>query len=515
MQNFRREYHDEMNRVQVPPELVEKTRQAMHRKSQKSKKPLRWAVILPTAAAVMMTSATVLAYNVTGSFQSPWYHSRMEAAENLPEQAVNSIQNTDEHDNLSVTVTSVAGDENTTFLNFTVKTLDGSPLQELTELRRSDLAAAGFEKAWLHCDGYYYYLSDFRIDTAETPNQATFEALVGHATTDGGSYQEAPRNLVGKTGTLILENYQDFIYSCEDVGFLFENVGELYNQMISEPSENFIKTGNYAVYADNLSAPSYTIPAGNQHIQFSNQFPNSYIDNIGFQQSGDLECQRDWLYISIVPGSEEDAEKLKHLAFQNIDTGEMLWGENIYGECLGPDDEESVQELQKKREMNGGRIVLALSRFGDGSWTMEEQLLDLTVEDLSHYRLVYNIQCEEKLLAEGKWEIPVSMDYENMFKTITPNQTLETSTGIWNIEKITVRTFSCEMYGSFQGDSAKNLFGGSVLFVMKDGTEIPLGMKMSGSCRKGAFDLHWTLTTPIDLDQIESIKIADNIIPFS
>lgn len=71
------------------------------------------------------------------------------------------------------------------------------------------------------------------------------------------------------------------------------------------------------------------------------------------------------------------------------------------------------------------------------------------------------------------------------------------------------------MYGSFQGDSAKNLFGGSVLFVMKDGTEIPLGMKMSGSCRKGAFDLHWTLTTPIDLDQIESIKIADNIIPFS
>lgn len=503
MQNFRREYHDEMNRVQVPPELVEKTRQAMHRKSQKSKKPLRWAVILPTAAAVMMTSATVLAYNVTGSFRSPWYHSRMEAAENLPEQAVNFIQNTDEHDNLSVTVTSVAGDEDITYVSFEVETLNGAPLQECTSTSKSALARNGFETAYLKCDGKRYELNAYRTDSAEVPNHANFEAFVEGV------------DLSGKNGTLVLKNYADEVTTCENIDFAFADLGEVYHQMTAEPSKNFIQTGSYIVYADGSSVSSYTIPAGSNHILFSEQFSDSYIDNIGFHRSGEKDCESDWLYISMVPKNKKEAQKLQNLAFQNIDTGEIFSGANIYGKCLGGNDESSVQELQKKREVNGERVVLALSRFYDTSLSSEEAIQDLTVEDLSHYRLVYNIQCEEKLLAEGKWEIPVSMDYENMFKTITPNQTLETSTGIWNIEKITVRTFSCEMYGSFQGDSAKNLFGGSVLFVMKDGTEIPLGMKMSGSCGQGAFDLHWALTTPIDLDQIESIKIADNIIPFS
>ena len=344
MRSFRSEYKTEANLRPIPNDLFSRTGKAMRQAPRRGK--IRWGILIPACALVAFGSVTAVAYGIRqfAKFPEPIYQKKITSS--VPAEVENavgkSIQMTAQADGLTITVNRTACDNQRMYIAFTVKSTDSTPLQESTATRRSRLQE--FAEASVGAGEKQYNCFTFRTDDASVPDTAQFEAIAE------GDF--SGQN--GKQVTLSLKDFTDEVNSCEDAGFLFKNLGELYRKMSPEQPEHFLKTGLFDVYADkSLVAPSWTIPAGKQHVGFSSLYPGSYLDNIGFHETGEYGCQQNLLYLSITPGNSTEASGLKELCFQNTETGnpvnfedEIITGNGV--EHVGFDSEEAYQNAVKK-----------------------------------------------------------------------------------------------------------------------------------------------------------------------
>ena len=499
MRDFQKKYREKVDRLQVPGKLAESTKEAMVRHTGRNR--VRWSVLIPICALIAAGSLTAAAYGINAGFQSRF----QSHVDNVPEEAVqdtvNMVGKQTADTQLTVTVKKTVMDSKMMYIHIEVQTNDGSPLQEFSQFRQSE--RGDFREAVFKLDGREYPLKMLRLDDGTVLDQASFEGVVF------GDFSQAD----GKQASIRLKNFKDQVVTCEGVDSPFENLKQLYDSMTPEAPENFIETGAYWVYGEHYDPErdpsSWTIPAGDQHIPFSSQFPNSYIDNIGFHENG--ETQHDMLYISITPGSEEEAAELKKLCFKNIDTNMAVpFNESsLYGMGIEPPSNDFAERLEadwaKKREMDGGRIVLVL----DPGLSR-----DMTAEDLASYRFAHNFDREEIIRALGEWEVEFPIAFTDTMRTIPVNQTVTAQGYDFLIREISISDLNCSILVTSDAyrpyHPMKSLSLNDMQLIMKDGSKVPVGYKIGTEdleTEESTKRIDAFLETIVDADQVAAVEI--------
>ena len=512
MRNFQTEYQRAADIRPIPNNLFIRTKARMRREAAHSRK-IRWTILAPVCALVALGTVTAAAYGVY-RFTQPVYQPHINAS--VPAAVVQSagaaIGRTDSSNGLSVTIGQTICDNQNLYLSLEIESTDGKPLQESSEFRKSQLMRQGFAQSSLNIDGKEYECNLFRTDDASVPDKASFELL------SWGDFT----GLDGKSAALTLKDLTDTVVTCEDAGFLFRDLGELYAKMTPEKPQDFIKTGLFEVYADkSLIAPSWTIPAGKQKIKFSSQFPDAYIDNIGFHETGEYDCQDDVLYISIVPGSSSEAAALKNLCFQNLETMRpvpfddgVITGNGIEQSGYSSEEFRNALEKEKNRKLayNDGRVVIALSTFFDD----EEWSPDCSVADLSRYRIVKNYKTETVTRRSGTWNLPFTLRFQDTSRSFTPDGSFQTPMGHkFTVQSISLSDLSLSFTGKCQDLSypsndlmKKDLSPNHIRLILKDGSAVDAGVKFGGGMEAdGSFEFEGSLQSLVDSDEVTAVEI--------
>lgn len=518
MKSFRINYHIGVNRHKIPDDLLANTEHLISQETEKNQKhKFRWGVVIPVCALVVACSVTAVAYSVTYGFSKPFYqpHINSSVPSAVMQKAGSQVQKTAEKNGLTITVKNTMGDNEILYISLSVKSKNGTPLQESSEFRKSILPQEEFKESNLKIGGQDYKCWMFRTDDASVADEASYECQVF------GDFAKQS----GAKAVLTLSDLTDTVDTCEDAGFLFNNLGELYKTMTPENPENFIKTGLFGVYADkSLIAPSWTIPAGKQHVKFSNQFPNSYIDNIGFHKTGEYGCQINALYISITPGNQKEAAALKKLCFQNVNTMEPRFFEDyaITGngvEQVGFSSQEAYEKAvladkDRKLAMNGGRIVLCLDRMRGKTSDRE-----CTLADLNDYRIMKNYDSQKVVRCAGNWEIPFTLKFTDTARSFNLNKTIQANGHTVKIQNITISDLSFSITAkklSKEEEQKGDLSPNNIKLVMKDGTVIPVGYKIGGGTEAdGSIRYDGNLATLVDADKVVAVDLWGNRIALS
>lgn len=500
MKDFQKKYREKVDQLQVPEKLEESTKEAMARHAGRSR--VRWSVLIPICALIAAGSITAAAYGINGGFESRF----KSHVDNVPEAAVqdtvNMVEKQTADTQLTVSVEKTVMDSKMMYIHIEMQTNDGSPLQEFSEFRQS-VRGEYFSEAVFNLDGQEYRLDMLRLDDGTVLDQASFEGVVF------GDFSQAD----GKQASIRLKNFKDEVVTCEGVDSPFENLKQLYDSMTPEAPENFIETGAYCVHGEHYDPEkdpsSWTLPAGDQHVSFSSQFPNSYIDNIGFHKNG--ETQHDMLYISITPGSEEEAAQLKKLCFQNIDTNMAVpfFESSLYGTGVEPPSNDFWERLQKdrerKQELEGGRIVLVLDPYLSR---------DMTAEDLASYRFAQNYDREEIIRAEGEWEVEFPIAFTDTMRTIPVNQTISAQGNDFLIREISISDLNYSILITSDAyrpyNPMKSLSLNDMQLIMKDGSKVPVGHKIGTEnleTEENTERIDAFLETIVDADQVVAVEI--------
>jgi hypothetical protein len=525
MRSFQTEYRAGANLRPIPNDLFARTKTRMEREAPRRRGKIRWSVLVPVCALLAIGSVSAVAYGVSHNiypFSNSAYQTHINSGvPSAVTRAGAAVGKTVTAGGLSVTVKQTVCDNRKMYLSVEVQSEDGAPLQESTQFRKSLLARQEFAESNLSVGGQQYRCILFRTDSASDPDKASFEGLVP------GDFT----GLSGKAAVLTLKDFTDSVNSCEDAGFLFQNLGELYAKMTPEKPENFLRTGLYDVYADkSLVAPSWTIPAGKQEIKFSSQLPNSYIDNIGFHKTGEYGCQADLLYLSITPGSRADAEALKKLCFQNTKTGNpVLFDDGIItgngvedvGFSSGGAYKKAVEDdKNRKLAYSSGRIVLALDPREDNNTLTG----GCSVKDLDHYRIMKNYQTEQVVRRSGKWEIPFTLQFTDTARNFTPNISFKTAGGHFvTIQKVSVSDLSFSFSGicknaDFSKEQTKtDLSTNHIGLILKNGSVVDAGVEVScgGFGADGLFEFHVDLEKLVDARQVTAVEIWGTRVPLT
>jgi hypothetical protein len=489
------------------------------RQAQRRRKT-RWGILIPACALIAFGSVTAVGYGIRqfAPFSGPIYQKTLDSSIPASVNAAvgKTVQKSVEENALSVTVNRTACDNRRIYIDFTVKSTDSAPLQESTAYRRSQLMRNGFAETTLRVGGKSIDCHAFRTDDASVGDTAQFEVI-------------AQGDFSGQNGrqvTLSLKDFTDEVDSCEDAGFFYKNLGELYRKMTPEQPENFLKTGLFDVYADkSLTAPSWTIPAGKQHVKFSDQYPGSFVDNIGFHKTGEYGCQHNLLYLSITPGSGAEASALKQLCFQNTETGNpvdffdgIITGNGV--EHVGFDSEEAYkkavkEDTDRKLALNHGKIVLALDPMMDDNRLTG----DCTVDDLDHYRLARKYKSEKLIRFPGEWDIPFTLSFADTSRTFHPAQSYTTPNGLHiTFQNITISDLSISFSGTCAEGGEKTLSPNMpIKLFLKDGSVVTEDENKigGGGGPDGEFECSGSLGTLVDAEQIESIELFGARVPLS
>lgn len=525
MKSFRQAYHNAVARQNVSEDIKDKTRERIENNTRKyAKRHVKWSVVIPVAAAVVVLScATVWA---TGGFSfsnGNTGHIYTEDSSGVMSQVVDSglmsqigtqVDKSATADNLNITVKGVIADEKNMYIDYDVQTKDGSPLPQGNIEENVRLSGPKFKEEYLECEGQKYDTHSIRLDSGKFPDKASFEAML-----------QTPSEIKGKEVKLVLKDIYSMAESSTDIKFKYKSLADIYKDVTPCPPEKFIETGVYATYADG-KAPSYTIPAGNLNIKFSDAYPDAYIDNMGFKLSGDPHANTEFLYISIVPGSEQNAEALKNLSVSNTRAGSTVHAANILGSENGVSGYASIDgtitippelkaEREKKLSYSQGRIVIALASENRGVSYHDNK--ELALDLLSGAILVNNTKLEEKITQPGTWKINFPVNYQDTRKTFTLNKEVPVSGYSRTVKTVTLSALYMKITIYSTGGFTKGNTGiQDVAFVMKDGSIIPAGVKAGGGgpgSGEGDYEFEWLLKTAIDVPNVAGIKIWDTVIP--
>lgn len=497
MRDFRKNYRNEMEKHPVPEALTRRTLRRM--KEEKEKKGrVKWIAVVSIALVAVLSGGTVLAVQYN-QYDEGQYKGHIPA-----DQA--NISQVLENDDLKVTIKGISGDKDMVYLTFEMESPDGEPLQENSQYRRSNAARTAFQTATLTCEGESYEVTCCRTDDRSDPARMTFE----------GSVFTHGKDLSGKQATLTLTNLKDDVTVSEDAGFQFDSLYELCQQVGLAGEDAFVRTGDYITYSDGTSAPSYMIKAGDKKIPFSNQFPNSYIDNVGIYEGGERladngKRQVKWLYLSITPGNEEEAAALQELTFQEIGSNRIMELREIQG-TYPPGEKESSQDYQDKVAMQDGRIILGLSVQNETENGTEAR--DITENDLYSFRLVKNARSEEIVRRQGTWSFDFLMDFETKERSVEVDQKVPVLDGEITVNNIYLTNFSVKISGIYSVDFVNKAPMGTTI-VFQDGSELAAGSKISGSGnnRTKKFELEWMLPRGIDVDEVAAVRFFGTEIP--
>lgn len=423
-----------------------------------------------------------------------------DAAQKVNETAVSSS------DALSVEATNVITEAHQAVITLAVKSKNGEPIVYNDETRLSYPARQRFETAMVIIDDVPISGSGVssgvwvqRVDDASVPSEARFELTVRASSVD----------FAGKDMKVRLTNFVDSWEVTKGIGFSYDSVADILAQGKAADSSSFKKVEK-GKYADGSSQYEYALNPGSYKIKFSEQYPDAYIDNMGFGPRTDYD-NTNAFYITVVPGRYADA--LEKLCFQNKTTGMMYNSTSI-------------------RKLDDGRIQVSVSPNQDRQYSRTNSGVyqNSTTDMLKNYRLVLNNPDKEPLTGnryEGTWEFTVKSDEsqavaDRVLKNLDITPDITSNYAVTGIRQVTLTDTEFAM--EFDTDYTKwgndktlfTKFQKSIKIVMSNGSKISLGNKVGGgwSDRETAAEMDGRLPTFIDADDAVGIEIGGHLFKF-
>lgn len=482
------------------------------------KKKISFKVMVLVAAIVTVSSTSIFAvYRINETYKAQntaqslnHFDTSVDANGNQymydGGQAINQSKATD---NLNVTCTKMSADAHMAYIQFSVATKDGSSLVENSDSKVSIIARQTFQNVLVKVDNQiistntednYYHLQ--RVDDASQPDKAIFELYIKNDTLD----------FTGKNISVSLENYQDVWCEYEDIEFKYTSIAELANLGTLASKVEFLPSDKEKY---SLDSGMKLLNAGTNKIYFSDKYPEAYIDNMGFapvEIDGD-EC----FYITIVPGSHENAKALQKLVFQNMITGmpntDRLMSQTSSGQSW----------VFNEETLPDGRIEIALDVSRDAMYNPGGRMnIDTTMEALSNYTFKYNKSSEVKtndIRYTGNWAFDFNVNADKMNSEIDKDVNgivTETRTNIQTIRvnHVNLTTSKLNIQASIVNQDTWSFeefsIGGlnSPYIILKDGTKISAGVKAGGSYhnRETTVTYEWNLPSLIDPAQVKSVE---------
>jgi hypothetical protein len=329
-----------------------------------------------------------------------------------------------------------------------------------------------------------------RVDDGSDPAKATIkiEILTNKNTLNG-------RTLGFKLG-----NYTSQYTVTESIGFKYSSVAEMLKGVTLAGEEAFTGSNPYGY---TLANSDVTLEKGNLHIEFSDKFAGSYIDNAGITTKNSYNGVAQF-FMTIVPANETDAEEICKLCFQNTTSGNTAF------------------EVER---LDDGRIQMMYAASYDRTYDDVEGSKDTDLTYLAsqvikkHVASSYEIALSSSA-AEVSFECPVTERNGaiEFASDIIVNDTFYTDVTI-NIKNVKISTTELSMDGSITTtnvDDSRFAAGGtySPLFTMKNGTTFYAGDKVSAgwSSITHEWDSEWILPTYINPEDVASITWHGSVI---
>ncbi len=510
MNSFRKSYKNDFSSENPSQELLDSTLEKMNGSknqniSKKNKKPLRWGVLVPVAIFLlfsMSVAATQIAelagiklpriseWSIVGGHlhrrgETPDEVSKATYEKIMSEIGVNLNKST-VYGNIRVTVQDFIADSETMYINYDIETVDGSPLIPKTEYSEAFNRRQRFESEYAQIGDFKLKIYSFRIDNGKDPSRASYEGEVPIAdrTYDENHLYAGKKyfdSLEGKEVKLVFEDYKTPYPVVDDIGFKFSNIKELYDLATPLTAKDFISLGIEQTYANGRSIEMLAPKKGQDKIFFSDKYPNSYIDTVGFGDFGEyyneLKGRYQTLFISITPGSEEEKQGLLenlNMNFMNINMGAFVpsdFGYKVY----------RVQNNGYNVKLLEGRIILTLGRYDRKT----DDGMALAAEDLADYTLLGTV-IDESTVQKGPWTFDFKINKVGETRVFNLSQEIKFLDRTATIEKITISPLNIWFYGkgidldyvnkNTKNDGVNDLWEENY-FVMKDGSKIKITEK--------------------------------------
>ncbi|MCL1853527.1 MAG: hypothetical protein FWF88_10960 [Peptococcaceae bacterium] len=458
---IRNAYKKAVDKHELPEDLVNRTREAMEDqalgkppiKSRYGVRKVRPAFVVAVICALMLALTGTAVALLGPDFVKPYVDS---VFSDVPDNSYTPV-GIFTSGNLKFEVVGIARDNYQIRLRIDIVTLDGTPIQTSEPfLWSGDPVFKSIELSTSTDEVFNFngYFDDrcqgARLDDRSRPDFASLEF----------AYQF--HNWGGQEAALRIETLMEDLLSWEDAGCSHTNLGELCEGVVMENPDNFIIGPE----------GSYELPPGSLRIFFSDQFPNSYIDNMGFYKS-DGAFEFETFNISIVPGNDQEAEALMSLSLMDLET-QKPWDTLVEKPYWGPLITEEIKH--SIRFYDDGRFHLFL-RKANANFIHSAQDEYFTPDDLSRYTFIKNVQYSYSVRCEGVWELPVILQ-NNAGRTFAMNRVIPTSEEAVRIKSGEVTSFGVYLYCEFDyRDTGSPYFAGQSLpesldVIMDDGSVI-------------------------------------------
>jgi hypothetical protein len=329
-----------------------------------------------------------------------------------------------------------------------------------------------------------------RVDDGSDPAKATIKIEV----------VTNKNTLNGRTLGFKLGNYTSKYTVTENIGFKYSSVAEMFEGVTLAGEESFTGSNPYGY---TLANSDVTLQKGNLHIEFSDKFAGSYIDNAGITTKNSPDGVAEF-FMTIVPANEADAEEIRKLCFQNTTSGRT--------------------EFELKT-LDDGRIQMMYAAGHDrtydeeGGYKIDTDRTYLASQVLKKHVATYYEVALSSSAAEVSFECPVTERNGaiEFASDIIVNDTYYEGTVI-NIKNVKISTTELSMDGSMTVISEDGRFSGggtySPLFTMKNGTTFNAGNKMGAgwSSITHEWDAEWILPTWINPEDVASITWHGSVI---
>ena len=483
------------------------------------KKKVTFKVMVLVAAIVTLSSASIFAaYRINQTYKTQntaqslnHFDTSVDANGNqYTYDGGQAIDQSKASNNLNVTCTKMSAEAHSAYIQFSVATKDGSSLAENSDFKVSITARQTFQNVVVKVDDQiiasnsietFYHLQ--RVDDTSQPDKALLELNI----------QTNKIDLTGKNISVSLENYQDEWYEYEDIGFKYASIAELAKQGILASEDDFLPSDKVKY---SLNSGMKLLNAGSNKIYFSDKYPEAYIDNMGFApiDFDSDEC----FYITIVPGSEENAKALQKIEFQNMITGmpntDRLMSQTKSGQSW----------VVIKETLPDGRIEIALDVSRDPLFSPGgRKNIDTTIENMSNYTFKYNKSSEVKtkdIRYSGNWAFDFNVNADMMNSEINKDVNVSVTETRTNSQTIIVNhvdltTSKLNILASIVNLDTWSFkefpISGPIsspYIILKDGTKISAGDKVDGSSQDGSSTVSygWYLPSLLDPAQVKSVE---------
>lgn len=509
---------EELNNIHASEELMQETlnyckahsNDVSEGTSDIRKIPHKFSRFAATAAAcasiVILSSGAAFAYNTaTGGKLSRKIYNIINTAQSLnyADGITDDNGNTYTYDgltdvnlvksdkNLTVTMDSYVVDGNKADIMFTVNTNDGSPLNEITEDKVAVISRDHFADVKITINGKELnpserqgYFIQQRVDDASDPSKATIKITL--------EAMSMP-TLDGSKLTFNFSNYTSYYSIMNSVGFRYESVADMLKNVTLADESSFTGENTYG-YSD---SPVVLAP-GRMHIEFSDRYPGSYIDNAGYTVKESTNGTKTFV-MTIVPANDTAAEALSRINVQSTASG--------------------LPVALYTKKLDDGRIQLAYSANGDRNFskslkgtyidTDDSHLATLVMKNLvagDTEQVISSKQCDVSFDCELSGpEAPIYFDTD-----LIVNDTVYKGTVI-NVKTVTISKTKIAMTGTIKLPDENARFSGagtnSPLITMKNGTSFNAGNKNGAGydTNTGEWDSDWILSTYINPGDVESI----------